>query len=256
VIGALAWLQVLATFQHLLRCVLTVLFPPAEPLHLDPIQAAYSYLNLTLSLASGVGLIGLAFLIHRNDLYSRANTDSLTGLLNRQAFDEILIRELRRLDSESLPVTVVMADIDFFKRVNDVQGHLAGDVVLRQVSRALSRTLRPSDAISRFGGEEFAMVLRETSLPRAVEVAERLRAAVAALSRLPGGIRVTISLGVAAGISAEPSQELIRRSDEALYRSKREGRNRVSVAAEIGGDSAPDPPAPRLALNGEAQRPA
>jgi diguanylate cyclase (GGDEF)-like protein len=150
----------------------------------------------------------------------------------------------------------MLADIDFFKRVNDLWGHPGGDEVLRQVAGALRRALRPSDTLARFGGEEFAVLLQEENLARATNVAERLRAGVAALSRLPGNTRITISVGVAASLPDETPEELIARCDQALYRSKREGRDRVSVAADaISGDPASAPLSPRLVQSTETQRP-
>lgn len=256
VVGALGWLQIVIAVVDGMRSLLTVLYPPTDSLHLDHIQVTSTYLNLILSLGSGAGLIWLAFYIHREDLYARANTDGLTGLLNRRAFDELLVRELDNAHADLRSVVVLMADIDFFKRVNDTWGHQAGDEVLRQVASALRRGLRPSDALARFGGEEFAIVLREGSLAQAGEVAERLRAGVAVLSRLPGDVRITISLGLAASVLGEKPEQLIERCDQALYRSKREGRNRVSIAAdmttgEMDPNSAPASPLPRL---GETQR--
>jgi diguanylate cyclase (GGDEF)-like protein len=254
-VEAMAWLQAIAAASAGVRSVLTVLYPPRQVMELDLVQSAFTYLNLLYGLSSAACVLWLAFLIHREDLYTRANTDGLTGLLNRRAFDEVLARELLRADAEARSISVIMADIDFFKRVNDVWGHPAGDEVIRAVGYSLRRVLRPSDPLARFGGEEFAIVLRESSLSQATEVAERLRAGVVALSRLPGGLRVTISLGLAASIPGEKPDELIHRCDQALYRSKREGRNRVSIAADPKtGEQAAAPPSPHLVQKSETQR--
>ncbi|KAA6457256.1 GGDEF domain-containing protein [Acidobacteria bacterium AB60] len=229
---ALAGIQILLTVQHLLRCVLTLLYPPAQILHLDLIQAAYTYTNLILNVAGGCGLIWLALCIHREDLEARAETDGLTGLLNRRAFEEILTRELRRARVATTSLAILLTDIDRFKEVNDSLGHQAGDEVLRRVTRALRESLRPADVLSRFGGEEFAILLRDTNLGVAEEVAERLRLHVAGLTGLPSGLHITISIGVAANDVNERLEELVRRCDEALYRSKRAGRNLVTLSRE------------------------
>jgi diguanylate cyclase (GGDEF)-like protein len=230
IIGTLAWLQVAIVVVAAVRCALTILYPPSDIMHVDLVQMGGSYVNLLLNLAAGASLIWFALWLQREELYTRANADGLTGLLNRRAFDEILLRELSRAVHTGRPLPMMMIDIDFFKRVNDTLGHPAGDEVLRQVAKALHRTLRPADVVARFGGEEFVILLRETELRRSPEVAERLRTAVAAITGLPNGIGVTISIGMAGSVPGETSDELIARCDEALYRSKREGRNRVSIA--------------------------
>jgi diguanylate cyclase (GGDEF)-like protein len=253
--GSLAWLQVAIVILAMLRAVLTILYPPSDFMRIDLVQVAGSYLYLILALASGGNLVWLAFWLQREELYTRANTDGLTGLLNRRAFDEILVRELNRANASGRSLPVMMADIDFFKRVNDTWGHQAGDEVLRQVARALHRTLRPADVLCRFGGEEFAVLLRESKPRQATEVAERLRSAVASLTDLPPGIRITISIGLAGSLPGETLDALMARCDQALYCSKREGRNRVSIAAETKDvDPSALQPGPRLVRSGETQR--
>jgi diguanylate cyclase (GGDEF)-like protein len=227
----MAWLQVVDVASATLRIALTEARPSSQVVELDLIQSTFTYFNLLYGLGSAVGLLWLAFMIHREDLYARAQTDGLTGLLNRGALDELLARELRRARAEQRSLTVMLADIDHFKRINDGWGHPAGDEALRQVSGALRRILRPSDTLARFGGEEFAIIVRDSSLPNAKDVAERLRAEVALLSGLPGDQQITISIGLASSVPGERPESVIERCDQALYRSKREGRNRVSVAA-------------------------
>jgi diguanylate cyclase (GGDEF)-like protein len=255
IVGALAWIQVSIVIVAALRSVLTTLYPQSHIMRVDLIQAAGSYLNLLLNLASGADLIWLAFWLQREELHTRANTDGLTSLLNRRAFDEILVRELNRAQRGGRSLPVMLADIDFFKRVNDTLGHQAGDEVLRQVADALHRALRPADVLSRFGGEEFAVLLREAKPRQAPEIAERLREAVASITGLPGGIRVTISIGLAGSVPGEPLEELMARCDRALYSSKREGRNRVSIASSTkDGEPSGLHPGPRLVRSGETQR--
>ncbi|HEY0307981.1 MAG TPA: GGDEF domain-containing protein [Acidobacteriaceae bacterium] len=230
---ALAWLQILTAVQHIARGVLTVLYPPGDLIHLDLIQFVFSYTNMTVNLGTGCGLIWLALCIHRRDLQMIAQSDSMTGLLNRRAFDEILARELRRANHTDRSLVLLLLDIDRFKVVNDVWGHQAGDEVIRRVSSTLLESLRPSDTIARVGGEEFAGLLRDASWEQVEEVAERLRMQVAGLMDLPGGVQITISIGVAQSDQDETPEDLFRRCDKALYRSKEAGRNLVTVSGSL-----------------------
>ncbi len=159
-----------------------------------------------------------------------ANLDALTGLPNRRYFDELLaIMGPRRRDTDSLGI--MMIDVDHFKRLNDRHGHAQGDVVLREVGAAIAMTLRAEDTPVRYGGEEFAVILRRASAPQASEAAERVRAAVAGLSlvRLGLDVPVTVSVGVAVAAEDEEVSAVIGRADQALYRAKRRGRDRVEV---------------------------
>jgi len=160
-----------------------------------------------------------------------ANLDALTGLPNRRYFDELLaIMGPRRRDTDSLGI--MMIDIDHFKRLNDRYGHAQGDVVLKAVATAIAMTLRAEDTPVRYGGEEFAVMLRRASAPQASEAAERVRAAVAGLSiaRLGLDKPVTVSVGVAIAAEDEEVGVVIGRADQALYRAKRRGRDRVELA--------------------------
>jgi diguanylate cyclase (GGDEF)-like protein len=164
---------------------------------------------------------------------AQAATDALTGLPNRRYFDEFcsLLGRRRRTEDE-LDVGVLMVDIDWFKRINDSYGHGVGDEVLRAVGRAIADAVREGDVPARFGGEEFAILLRNSSLKVALEVAERVRLAVNELDlrewRVPG---VSVSVGVAVGTrDGEPISDLLAQADRALYRAKRGGRNQVVAA--------------------------
>ena len=160
-----------------------------------------------------------------------ANLDTLTGLPNRRYFDELLaIMGPRRRHTDSLGI--MMIDIDHFKRLNDRYGHAQGDVVLKEVATAIAVTLRAEDTPVRYGGEEFAVMLRRASAPQASEAAERVRAAVAGLSIARLGLEtpVTVSVGVAIAAEDEEVSVVIGRADQALYRAKRRGRDRVELA--------------------------
>lgn len=165
-------------------------------------------------------------------LYKLSCTDPLTDLFNRRHFNNVLDVEIARVVRYGMPLSLVLADVDHFKRVNDELGHLTGDDVLREVSHVLTKGVRKADIVARYGGEEIALVLTNTGTAGAFVLAERLRAAVEDLSVAAGGaiVRVTASFGVAV---AEPKGDvtsaamLIRRADKALYAAKRHGRNQV-----------------------------
>jgi diguanylate cyclase (GGDEF)-like protein len=184
---------------------------------------------MLLALATVIGLLWLALTVHRLDLRRIAQTDSLTGLLNRRAFEDILRRELLRNNRAGGSLGIMLIDLDYFKQVNDSMGHFAGDDVLRRIAMVLRDGTRPSDVLARYGGEEFVVMLRNVGIEEAKSAAERIRHQIANLSGLPGSVTLTASIGVAVSQPKETATEVLFRSDEALYRSKREGRNQVSV---------------------------
>lgn len=160
----------------------------------------------------------------------QAHTDVLTGLANRRHFFEVAEAELERSRRYETPLSLLMLDIDRFKEVNDAHGHRAGDRVLQQLARTCLEVLRSVDVVGRVGGEEFAILLPETSLEGAVEVAERLREAVALaeVAREEGvPLRITVSIGVAMLAGTVNLDTLLSQADAALYDAKRTGRNRV-----------------------------
>lgn len=160
-----------------------------------------------------------------------ARTDVLTGLPNRRTVAERLEHEVARAKRTGQPLSVVLCDVDLFKQVNDRFGHGVGDEVLQHVAAALAGSVRQVDLVGRWGGEEFLVVLPETAEAGARVVGERLRAAVAAMPRLQAGpAGVTISSGVSTYVEGENVDRLVDRADEALYRAKQRGRNRVEVA--------------------------
>lgn len=165
-----------------------------------------------------------------------AETDALTGAANRRAFMHYLEAQAERAQRQDVPASVVMIDLDHFKRINDTYGHAAGDVVLVQTVRTVQACLRERDMLGRLGGEEFAVVLPGASATAAVDAAERLRQAIARLDiRADNGesVPVTASLGVAStelSCGLETAESLLQSADEALYEAKETGRNRVVCA--------------------------
>ncbi|SEQ50125.1 diguanylate cyclase (GGDEF) domain-containing protein [Amphritea atlantica] len=163
-----------------------------------------------------------------------AQTDSLTGVLNRRAFYELGEKELERARRYQTPLAVVMIDLDMFKQINDNHGHATGDRVLIAAINLLQTLTRSADLFGRIGGEEFALLMPQTHLHEAAELAERLRAALEGLEVCVAAltVRVTASFGVAAiDVSNESLAEAMGRSDEALYRAKAHGRNCVELAS-------------------------
>ena len=158
-------------------------------------------------------------------------TDGLTKLHNHRHFQDELAREFDEAQRYHRPLSLAIADLDFFKRVNDTYGHAVGDEVLKAVSAIFQQSIRSTDLAARYGGEEFALMLPETNLEDAVAFAEKLRSIVEAmpLHTQAGPIRLTISLGVASvpHSRVHSAKELIVAADKALYRAKRNGRNQV-----------------------------
>ncbi|GFK95718.1 Response regulator PleD [Fundidesulfovibrio magnetotacticus] len=164
----------------------------------------------------------------------RADRDGLTGLFNRRTLDARLDQELKRHMRHREGFALILADIDHFKKVNDVHGHLAGDAALRHAAQTMDAGLRTTDFLARYGGEEFAAILPHTGASQAWMLAERLRRRVGAHPLRYAGrtIALTVSMGLAAfvpGQAATPAS-LLAQADQALYASKHAGRNRVSIA--------------------------
>jgi diguanylate cyclase (GGDEF)-like protein len=176
-------------------------------------------------------------------LATLALTDGLTGISNRRAFDESLEREWKRTLREGSEISLLLLDIDYFKRFNDLYGHQVGDDCLRAVAAAVSGAVRATDIVARYGGEEIAVILPSTFTSGAVEVAEKVRSAIAALqlglgNNPEGGGNVTVSIGVATALARQGGtikmpESLLLAADNAMYKAKHEGRNRVATALLI-----------------------
>lgn len=162
-----------------------------------------------------------------------ARTDPLTGLANRRTLFEVMQREIARAARLGESLSLLMADMDKFKSINDQFGHIAGDHVLASAAEVFGSQSRPYDLAARYGGEEFVLLLPATTTEGAVAVAGRMRKKIAELRVPDCPVPITVSLGVATWIAGETAEQLVGRADAALYAAKGAGRNRVEVAAGI-----------------------
>ena len=166
---------------------------------------------------------------YHEEIYKMTIVDALTGAHNKRYFLEVLDRELSRAKRYHRPLSLLLADIDHFKAINDAHGHLTGDYVLKQLANSVRAKLRREDVFARYGGEEFALILPETDLEHARLLADKVRKLVEQTDFLFEGahIQVTVSVGAAALDEEEDAAALIRRADERLYEAKTGGRNSV-----------------------------
>ena len=199
--------------------------------------AAYLHMEELARIVAAQTALGL----ERHHLYTGVEkiglTDELTGLANRRMFNYLMEREINRSRRYNRPFSLVMIDIDHFKKINDTWGHPAGDTILRELGALMRENFRKLDVPVRYGGEEFAFLLPETPLEEAIQVAERFRIVVEQAPFVHGRqkIPVTISLGVASagnggGIEDVTAEELLRLADRALYQAKQSGRNRLAAS--------------------------
>ncbi|MDP1653368.1 MAG: sensor domain-containing diguanylate cyclase [Rhodocyclaceae bacterium] len=189
------------------------------------------YANLAISLAVTLIVLALAYLTlarYQNTIEQMASTDNLTGLLNRQAFDVLIEKLLAEYRREPRPISVLMADIDHFKAINDLNGHLTGDRILSGVAQLFHNGVRRSDIAVRWGGEEFLAVMKDCDLDQAKDLAEKLRLTIEQAHFDENGKRfsVTVSIGVSQYDGVE-FEQTINGADASLYAAKKQGRNRV-----------------------------
>ena len=190
--------------------------------------------NLVIGAAMIVLILALAFVVinrYQQRLETVAGTDSLTGLLNRQAFEILFQQTLLDTERNGRPLSAILFDLDFFKLVNDNHGHLTGDRVLQEIAVITKAVVRINDIVTRWGGEEFMVLLKDCPLEQAAAIAEKLRAAIAAHDfSVLDGHPLTASLGVAEYTYRETSLEFFARADKMLYKAKSGGRNRTEIA--------------------------
>lgn len=231
----LGGLQLCMVLFHGVRSVLSGLHPPKDFIHPDWLQTTFTYVQFVWGLAFCCGIVWLSLYENRAELEEMALTDGLTGLLNRRAFDDILIREMQRSKIADETVGLILLDLDHFKQLNDTYGHGVGDEALRVVSRILKQMTRPGDTLTRYGGEEFALLVRNAGLEETQAIAERLREAieqcVAPGDAVSAGLRLTASVGIAMVRQDEDPATFVERCDRALYASKQAGRNLVTICA-------------------------
>jgi diguanylate cyclase (GGDEF)-like protein len=193
----------------------------------DYIRKPFDPAELQARLRSGMRIVELEEKLRR-----QATLDALTGVLNRGAIMERLEVEMERAGRENEPLCVAMVDLDLFKQVNDTYGHAAGDTVLIETTRRMCSVLRPYDVVGRYGGEEFIVVFVRCEEDAAAAIAERIRESTSS-EPIPAGsqrISITASIGVAQVLHAKDADAAIREADDALFRAKQLGRNRVERA--------------------------
>lgn len=195
---------------------------------LERVYASVLQLNEDYAFAQAK-LAQLNMALHQREaqILSNSLTDALTGVGNRRALEQALPLEIGRAMRTGDKLSALMCDIDHFKAVNDTYGHEAGDRVLTRIGAILHSQMRPTDIVTRFGGEEFVLLTPDTGIDSAMEAAERIRALIASASIEPLHAPVTASFGVAELQPGEQATSLLKRIDNALYAAKQAGRNRV-----------------------------
>jgi diguanylate cyclase (GGDEF)-like protein len=197
----------------------------------DYITKPFNANELKARVRTGARIIELQrqLIAARERLREKARHDPLTGLLNRGAFFEMFELEVSRARRQQHSLTLIIADLDHFKQVNDQYGHVAGDEVLRETARRLRSSVRVTDAVGRYGGEEFVVLGVGCGLHDGLQVAERFRQAMSAepIQTPAGAVEVTTSVGVAATADMSDSIQMFKDADDALYRAKFGGRNKI-----------------------------
>lgn len=238
--------------DFLIRPTMTIMYEQAIPAAQYRESIYYSLIGLVLAVkmvASTMVLIGATVAEWMDTLRESGERDALTGLRNRGAFEQEMHTMLPRAQAEARRVSLVVADIDHFKQVNDIWGHQAGDRAIAAFGRLIDEAIRGCDVAGRVGGEEFCIAVWNCANDPAERLAERIRVAFERLEHegIRGDIRLTASLGVATARPGESYERLFARADEALYRAKDQGRNRVENAetTDRQPEAAASPPAPQ-----------
>jgi diguanylate cyclase (GGDEF)-like protein len=223
--------------DFLIRPTLTLMFERSIPAEVYRDSIYYSLIGLLLGVKgviTAMVLIGAAISEWTTTLRESSERDALTGLNNRGLFEQSMQNLLLRAQMERRPLSLVMADIDHFKQVNDIWGHQAGDQAISSFGELIGRMVRGCDTAGRIGGEEFCIAVWDCENEPAHRLAERIRQAFACLKHpsLSDDIRLTASFGVATARDGESYKQLFARADEALYRAKARGRDRVENAEQ------------------------
>lgn len=233
-------LDVFLYWSYLVFCVYTAarpltLFIFDQIMIVSLVQSIYWFLTLLGSILFCMTfaflLLGSSVRSTLNRLYAERNLDPLTNLLNRRAFEENV--ELQIDYQNTFPTSVLMGDIDYFKTINDTWGHDFGDKVLRNVALCLEHTTRHGDLVTRFGGEEFVLLLPHTDIEMAHKIAQRIQSLLAeAKYQLPDQSTLTMSFGISGLRPGETVHHALKRADVALYQAKKSGRNRICIDAK------------------------
>ncbi|GGC11975.1 GGDEF domain-containing protein [Oxalicibacterium flavum] len=211
-----------------------------------PVQRVL-YLNIAISAIVTLLILGMVQLVVRRShrqMEAVAGTDTLTGLLNRQAFEMVFHQAMLDSERRGTPLCAILFDLDYFKNVNDAHGHLAGDRVLRDVAGIARGAVRENDIVARWGGEEFLVLLKDCPLQQAIVIAEKLRTRIATHDfALQGSdLLLTTSLGIAEYAQRESPSDFFSRADRALYQAKEKGRNRIAVSQPPSQPTSPSAP--------------
>lgn len=205
----------------------------------DEVRPVQQVFMMNLGISAVITLLVLAMTLlavnrYQQRLEKAAGTDSLTGLLNRQAFEIVFQQSVREAHRSGRPLCAILFDLDLFKQVNDMHGHLNGDRILQAIAAITRAVIRESDIATRWGGEEFLVLLKDCPQGQALEIAEKLRNRIASheFAIASENLSVTVSIGVAEYAYPETPDGFFTRTDDALYRAKEAGRNRI-VAADI-----------------------
>ena len=230
---AIASITTASIVASLLLTYLSLLITPTLPESWPTILIIAVVISAVVSTVVGGTVVRILFDLEeaRRMVQELARTDGLTGIHNRRYFMDLAEVEFGKTLRHRLDMAVLMFDADHFKKINDVYGHAVGDAVLRGIARAAADSLREGDILARYGGEEFVALLPLTTAAAAMKVAERVRAAVAAMRVEAGNdtfVRVTVSIGVGSFASRQTALgALLNEADQALYRAKAAGRDRV-----------------------------
>lgn len=232
---AIIFLVAFSATDFFVRPSLTVMFEQTIPAGEYQQSVYYSLIGLVLGVKSIMGamiLLGATIVEWTNSLRESSEKDPLTGLQNRAAFEQSMLTTIPRAQNEKRPLSLVVADIDHFKQVNDIWGHQAGDHAISAFGEQIRNMIRNCDTAGRIGGEEFCISVWNCPNEPAERLAERIRLAFTGLKHddLNDDIRLTASFGVATAREGETYEQLFARADEALYQAKSKGRNRVENA--------------------------